>query len=96
MLVWKDCVIGAETSSEFPTDLLAPGSDIPPVYYWDHLSGTRQESTDQDFVMVPTAEMTDAEVVLAQIIMAEGIIPAKHVQAGKVIQGNKIGLVIFT
>lgn len=96
MLVWKDCVIGTETSSEFPRDLFSPGSEIPPAYYWDHTSGTRQVSTDQDFVMVPTAEMNDLEVEAAKILMAEGIIPAKHVQAGKVIQGNKIGLVIFT
>lgn len=95
MLVWEDCVIGSETSSEFPRDLLSPGSEIPPVYYWDHLSGTRQESTDKDFVMVPTAEMTDSEVEIAKSLMSEGIIPAKHVQAGKIIQDNKVGLVIF-
>lgn len=95
MIVWEEQVLGAGISPEFPTDLIAPGNEVRPVYYWDHLSGSRQESTDGDFVMVPTAEMTDAQVILAQIIMTEGIIPTKYVQAGKIIQGDKVGLVIF-
>jgi hypothetical protein len=95
MLVWQECVIGSETSSEFPRDLLSPGSEIPPVYYWDHESSSRKESTDKDFVMVPTAEMSDLEIEAAKIFMSEGVVPTKYTQAGKVVQGDKVGLVIF-
>jgi hypothetical protein len=28
MLVWQECVIGAEISSEFPKDLITPGEEV--------------------------------------------------------------------
>jgi hypothetical protein len=96
MLVWQECVVDAGHSPEFPLDLFPPGAEIPPVYYWDHLSGSRQESTDRDYVMVPTAEMSDVEVEAAKISMAEGIIPTKYTQAAKVVRGDEVGLVIFS
>ena len=96
MLVWEEQVLGAGISSEFPTDLIAPGNEVRPVYYWDHLSGSRKESTDRDYVMVPTEEMSDLEVEAAKIFMAEGIVPTKYTQAAKIVQGDKIGLVVFT
>jgi hypothetical protein len=95
MLDWQECVIDAGHSPEFPRDLLAPGNEVPPVYYWDHLSGARQESNDEDYVMVPTAEMTDSEVEIAKSIMSAGINASKYTQAAKVVRGDKIGLVIF-
>jgi hypothetical protein len=95
MLVWQDHVLEAGVSPELPTDLIAPGNEVPPVYYWDHVSGSRQESTDRDFIMVPMAEMSDVEVEAAKISMIEGIVPTKYTQAGKVVQGDKVGLVIF-
>lgn len=95
MLIWQECVINAGHSPEFPLDLFPPGNEVPPVYYWDHRSNSRQESTDRDYVMVPTAEMTDSEVEIAKSLMSDGINTSKYVQAGKVIQGDKVGLVIF-
>jgi hypothetical protein len=95
MLVWQDHVLGAGISPEFPTDLLSPESEMT-AYYWDHVSGSRQESTDGDYVIVPTAEMNDLEVETAKNLMTEGIVQTKYTQAGKVIQGDKVGLVIFS
>jgi hypothetical protein len=95
MLIWQECVIDAGHSPEFPLDLLRPGNEIPPVYYWDHLSRTRQESTDKDYVMVPTAEMTDSEIEIAKSLMSDEIIPNKYTQAAKVVRGDEVGFVIF-
>lgn len=95
MIVWQECVIDAGHSPEFPKDLIAPGNEVLPVYYWDHQSGTRQESADGDYVMVPTAEMTDSEIEIAKSLMSDEIIPTKYTQAAKVVRGDEVGLVIF-
>lgn len=95
MIVWQECVIDAGQSPEFPLDLLSPGSEVPPVYYWDHQSGSRQESTDGDYVMVPTAEMTDSEIEIAKSLMSAGISANKYTQAAKVVRRDEVGLVIF-
>ena len=95
MLVWQECVVDAGQSPEFPLDLLSPGSEVPPVYYWDHQSGSRQESTDGDYVMVPTAEMTDSEIEIAKSLMSAGISANKYTQAAKVVRGEQVGFVIF-
>lgn len=95
MIVWQECVIDAGQSPEFPLDLLSPGSEVPPVYYWDHQSGSRQESTDGDYVMVPTAEMTDSEIEIAKSLMSAGISANKYTQAAKVVRHDEVGLVIF-
>jgi hypothetical protein len=95
MLIWQEYVVDAGHSPEFPLDLLPPGSEIPPVYYWDHLSGSRKESTDKDYVMVPTAEMTDSEVEIAKSLMSAGINASEYTQAARVVRGDEVGFVIF-
>ncbi len=96
MIVWQECVVDAGHSPEFPLDLFPPGAEIPPVYYWDHVSGTRNESTDKDYVMVPTAQMTDSEIETAKSIMSAGINANEYTQAAKVVRFDEVGLVIFT
>ena len=95
MLIWQECVIDAGYSPEFPLDLFPPDSEVPPVYYWDHVSGTRKESTDKDYVMVPTAEMTDSEVEIAKSLMSAGINASEYTQAARVVRGDEVGFVIF-